>query len=127
MARAAPGIQEKVPGWPATVCSIISGKKFAEGSFAPLDTLLKELDQSATEETQKKVSLFIYNQLGGAAKYALRQLEAEALKAEAELKDYHATLIFTLIKKYDFGYAVLSFGVGIALSVFGMTTGLWLT
>ncbi len=88
------------------------GQRFAERSFDILDILLQELDQNKTEETQKKVSLFIYNQLGGAAKYVLHQLEAEAAKTNAELKDYHATLIFTLVKKYNFGYAVLSFGVG---------------
>ncbi len=87
-------------------------QRFAEGSFGELDTLLEELDREATAETQKKVSLFIYNQLGAAAKYSLRRLEAEATKAETVLNDFHATLIFTLIKKYEFGYAILSFGVG---------------
>lgn len=28
------------------------------------------------------------------------------------MKDLHATLIFALVKKYDFGYAILTFGVG---------------
>ena len=39
-------------------------------------------------------------------------LEEFANKLEQPLKEFHSTLIFALYKKYDFGYALLSFGVG---------------
>lgn len=70
------------------------------------------LTQPSTEETQKKISQFVYNHLSKAAYYAHQQLVNAAVKAEAELKDFNTTLIFTLFKKYDAGYAFLSFGVG---------------
>jgi serine/threonine protein phosphatase PrpC len=35
-----------------------------------------------------------------------------AKKEEIQLKDLHTTLIFALCKKFDFGYALLTFGVG---------------
>jgi hypothetical protein len=41
-----------------------------------------------------------------------KQLEAFAAAAGVPLKDLNTTLIFTLFKKYDAGYALLSFGVG---------------
>lgn len=39
-------------------------------------------------------------------------LTQEAEKNSLALRDLHATLIFALVKKYDFGYVILSFGVG---------------
>lgn len=39
-------------------------------------------------------------------------LNETAKEHSFSIKDLHATLIFTLIKKFDFGYIILSFGVG---------------
>ena len=64
------------------------------------------------EESSKKISLFVYNNLSKAALHAHRKIEDFSIKAEKQLKDFHSTLIFALYKKYEFGYAVLSFGVG---------------
>ena len=41
-----------------------------------------------------------------------RHLEDFANAEEIALKDLHTTLIFALAKKYDFGYVLLTFGVG---------------
>ncbi|MDQ6813156.1 MAG: protein phosphatase 2C domain-containing protein, partial [Bacteroidota bacterium] len=41
-----------------------------------------------------------------------KTLEAFATKEDIALKDLNTTLIFTLFKKFDAGYALLSFGVG---------------
>lgn len=68
-------------------------------------TLLKESNGT-------KVSKFIYNTLGNAARTVHKNLEQFALQKEISLKDLHSTLIFALYKKYDFGYVILSFGVG---------------
>jgi hypothetical protein len=80
---------------------------------------LKEFDQNLLnhynkidEESSKKISRFVYDNLSKAAWYVHKELEKFATKLEKPLKDLHATLIFTLVKKYDFGYAILTFGVG---------------
>jgi hypothetical protein len=54
----------------------------------------------------------VYNNLGKAAFGVHKQLEAFAAKEGVALKDLSSTLIFTLFKKYEIGYAFLSFGVG---------------
>ena len=54
----------------------------------------------------------MYNNLGKAAFQVHKKLEEFASKAGVGLKDLSTTLIFTLFKKYDIGYALLSFGVG---------------
>ena len=80
--------------------------------------VLKEIDALVTDQHEnnddsvKKLNLFIYNTLGKAALYVHKKLEQFASANTAELRDLHNTLIFTLFKKYDFGYALLSFGVG---------------
>ena len=86
--------------------------KFAAGDFTVLDELIAEHTANTGTDTQKKISLFIYQNLGGAAKQAHNQIETFAQEQGAAAKDFHATLIFTLFKKYATGYAVLSFGVG---------------
>lgn len=80
---------------------------------------LKEFDQvlvdhhnKVSEETSKKISHFVYQNLSKAAHFAHQKIEEFAVKNETDLKNLHATLIFALVKKYDFGYAVLTFGIG---------------
>lgn len=80
-----------------------------------LDALLMSymtLTEDSKDAVQVQISKFIYNQLGGCAKYVHNKLEEFATLKELQLKDLHSTLIFALFKKYDFGYVVLSFGVG---------------
>jgi serine/threonine protein phosphatase PrpC len=76
------------------------------------DEVLSEHDHKATDETSKKISHFVYHNLSRAAHFAHQEIEEFAIKNEADLKDFHATLIFALVKKYDFGYAILTFGIG---------------
>jgi serine/threonine protein phosphatase PrpC len=64
------------------------------------------------ESSQIQISKFIYNYLGGCAKHVYNKLEEFANKNEFSIKDLHSTLIFSLFKKYDFGFVILSFGVG---------------
>lgn len=86
-------------------------QRLSANAFAGLDALLAGAGMQDAE-VQKKISQIIYQQLGSAAQHVLKTLENIASNNTAELKDFHATLIFTLIKKYDKGYAFLSFGVG---------------
>lgn len=64
------------------------------------------------EDNQKELTLYLYNHLGKAAFHVHKKLEEFALLNEVNLKDLHSTLIFTLFKKYEFGYAFMTFGVG---------------
>lgn len=68
--------------------------------------------KNGLEAIQKKIKLFLYNNLGQAALKTHQKLEEFANKNEVQIKDLHSTLIFTLFKKYSYGYAILSFGVG---------------
>ena len=54
----------------------------------------------------------MYDNLSKGAMFAHKKIEEFANKAEKPLKDFHSTLIFALYKKYDFGFVILSFGVG---------------
>lgn len=76
------------------------------------DQVLVEHHHEVTDQTSKKISHFVYQNLSKAAHFAHQKIEEFAIENETELKNLHATLIFTLVKKYDFGYAILTFGVG---------------
>ena len=87
-------------------------ENITEDNFAEFDTLIAQQQNGSEEESLKKLNLFVYNQLGKAALHAHKKLEEFATTIEAPLKDLHTTLIFALVKKYEFGHAILSFGVG---------------
>jgi serine/threonine protein phosphatase PrpC len=78
----------------------------------PLDELLRQYAASNSPEIEKELNLLVYNNLGKAALNVHKKLEAFSIREEIPLKDLSCTLIFTLFKKYDAGYAFLSFGVG---------------
>ncbi|MFH6944026.1 PP2C family serine/threonine-protein phosphatase [Flavobacterium sp. FlaQc-50] len=63
-------------------------------------------------ELIQKTNDFVCTNLSKAAHFVNQKIAEFATEQGEELKNFHATLIFTLVKKYDFGYAILSFGVG---------------
>lgn len=81
-------------------------------SMKEFDELLHQYQKERNEEAQKALNLFVYNNLGKAVFTVHKKLEAFAAEAGVALKDLSATLAFTLFKKYEDGYAILSFGVG---------------
>ena len=81
-------------------------------SLKEFDQVLVDHQNQITDETSKKISHFVYQNLSKAAHFAHQKIEEFAVKNETELKNLHATLIFALVKKYDFGYAILTFGIG---------------
>lgn len=81
-------------------------------SMIEFDELVHQHETNHNTETQKKVNHFVYNTLGKAAFKVHKQLEEFASQTGGGLKDLSTTLIFTLFKRYDIGYALLSFGVG---------------
>lgn len=81
-------------------------------SMAGFDDLLEQHTKNTGDQTQKNLARFVYNNLGKAAFTVHKKLEEFAAKEGMTLKDLSTTLVFTLYKKYDAGYAFLSFGVG---------------
>jgi hypothetical protein len=81
-------------------------------SMAQFDELLQQHTANTGDDTQKKLNRFVYNNLGKAAFGVHKQLEAFAAQEGLTLKDVSSTFVFTLFKKYNVGYAFLSFGVG---------------
>lgn len=81
-------------------------------SLKEFDQVLLEHHNKVSDETSKRISHFVYQNLSKAAHFAHQKIEEFAVQRETELKNFHATLIFTLVKKYDFGYAILTFGIG---------------
>lgn len=77
-----------------------------------LDMLLEEYQKNNNEEIQKNIDRFIYNTLGKAAFTIHKKLEDFAANEGFTLKDLSSTLIYTLFRKFESGYAFLSFGVG---------------
>ncbi|OOQ56731.1 PP2C family serine/threonine-protein phosphatase [Mucilaginibacter pedocola] len=86
--------------------------KIDPAAFAEFDGLLAEQHQAADALTLRKINLWVYEKLGAAAFHIFKHLEQCAADMQVPLTQLHTTLIFTLFKKYGFGYAILSFGVG---------------
>lgn len=69
-------------------------------------------DGQSADESKFKNKTFIINSLYKTVKQLNEALSDYATSEEINLKDLHTTLIFCLVKKFDFGYVILSFGVG---------------
>jgi serine/threonine protein phosphatase PrpC len=87
-------------------------ENFTEALLKDFDQIVLSHHNKTDEDSSKKISHFVYDNLSKAAWFVHNQLEEFAVKAEKPLKNFHSTLIFALVKKYDFGYAILTFGVG---------------
>ena len=87
--------------------------KLAEYNSSPNEALLKDIEILAKQNLYK-ASLFAHNKI---KEHSEKTFESNPElfnnpKAKSAMDYYHATLIFSLFKKYDFGYVVLTFGVG---------------
>jgi len=87
-------------------------ENFSSDILIEFDNILLDYKNGTGDETQKQLSRFIYFNLSKAAQFAHNAIADLAKETETQLKDYYTTLIFTIFKKYEFGYAILSFGVG---------------
>lgn len=94
-----------------SVVSFFDGK-LTEETVTEFDQIIYAFKNDANEGASKALSVHVYNLMANAAKFAHQQLVDFSFKRGDNLKDYHTTLIFVLFKKYEFGYAILSFGVG---------------
>jgi len=87
-------------------------EKSSVENMKEFDEFLQQHKTNPDEDTLKKLNHFVYNHLGKAVFYVHKQLEEFTTKEGFPLKDLNSTVVFTLFKKYDIGYALLSFGVG---------------
>lgn len=87
-------------------------ENFSSEHSTEFDNILLDYKNGTGDETQKRLSHFIYNNLSKAAHFAHHTIADFAKETETKLKDYYTTLIFAIFKKYEFGYAILSFGIG---------------
>lgn len=77
------------------------------------DAALKELELLAKQNLYK-ATVFVHNKVKEHAEETFKS-NPELFnnpRAKTNLDYYHATLIFLLFKKYEFGYLILTFGVG---------------
>ncbi|MBC7553514.1 MAG: protein phosphatase 2C domain-containing protein [Taibaiella sp.] len=95
----------------AAVIDFVAGY-FTVDVATSFDIVISTFKKEGGEENQKKLSQLIYDCLSKAAWAAHQQILNLSKETGDALKDFHSTLIFTLFKKYEFGYAFLSFGVG---------------
>ncbi|QJB32110.1 protein phosphatase 2C domain-containing protein [Chitinophaga oryzae] len=85
---------------------------FKTAPTADIDALFGEHAAGTGTDTQKKINRLVYDTLGKAAFAVHKKLEEFAAAQQVSIKDLHSTLIFVLLKKYAFGYVIMSFGVG---------------
>lgn len=77
------------------------------------ETLLKDLEALAKQNLYK-ATVFVHNKIKEHSDetYKANPELFNNPKAKTTLDYYHSTFIFALFKKYDFGYVILTFGVG---------------
>lgn len=88
-------------------------KELPEEKLTILETAIAE-HQTADSENQSKKNLtdVLYEHLAGSAFKAHKKIEQEAIENESKIDDYATTLVFSILKKYDFGWFIASWGVG---------------
>ena len=87
--------------------------KLSEYNNSKDETLLKEIEILAKQNLYK-ATVFVHNKIKEHSEETFKT-NPELFnnpKAKSYLDYYHSTLIFSLFKKYDFGFVILTFGVG---------------
>lgn len=86
--------------------------KLTPEQWADLDKAITDQQADSQPENQKRLSRLVIDYLGKAAHDTHQQLAAAAAEREAATRDFATTLLFLIIKKFDFGYFIASFMVG---------------
>ncbi|WP_313377267.1 PP2C family serine/threonine-protein phosphatase [Chishuiella sp.] len=76
------------------------------------EEVIESMNHETSENLKLKSKSIIINKLYTKVKHLHSDIINFAETEALDLKDLHTTLIFTLIKKFSFGYVILSFGVG---------------
>lgn len=82
---------------------------FSEAITAAIDTAVTTSDENIIKDKLKELAL---PYLSKAANHAFEEIETFANTAGQPVNAFHATLSYMLIKQYDKGYAVMTFGIG---------------
>ena len=77
-----------------------------------MDEIVTKFSTGKNEENSKALSQLLIGNLSKAAYGAHKCIAEFASKKKVPIKDFSATLLFSLVKKFDFGYCIASFGVG---------------
>ena len=80
--------------------------------WAAIDEIVTKFSTDKSEDNSKALSQLLIGNMSKAAYAAHKAIAEYALKKEVPAKDFSATLLFSLVKKFDFGYCIASFGVG---------------
>lgn len=87
-------------------------KEVPAEEFTAIDAVIQAHHAAKTEETSRVLKDFLAKRVAGAAFYAHQKIKTFAEASGATLRDFSATLLFSLVRKYDFGYCIISFGIG---------------
>lgn len=93
--------------------AVYSANEFFDSPF-----ILQELEKNvkviynAASGVHSEAEKNITGILSESVRHVYKVLDKKASEYSLSIKDFHATLIFTLAKKFEFGYVFLSFGVG---------------
>jgi serine/threonine protein phosphatase PrpC len=87
--------------------------KITEYSNSKNETLLKEIEILAKQNLYK-ATVHVHNKIKEHSEKTYKSIPElfNNPKAKSYIDYYHSTLIFALYKKYEFGYLILTFGVG---------------
>ena len=87
--------------------------KLLEFNYTKDETLLREIE-ILSKKNLYQATVFVHNQIKEHAEktFSERPELFNNPKAKTLLDYYHSTLIFALFKKFEFGYVILTFGVG---------------
>jgi len=86
---------------------------FDEKISLELDEILEKYHTNQRDkDSTSALSKFIIHHLPKAVQDVHHQLDIFSKESGFPLKELNATLIFALFKKYEFGYAIMTFGVG---------------
>ncbi|TZF99847.1 protein phosphatase 2C domain-containing protein (plasmid) [Chryseobacterium panacisoli] len=93
----------------ATVNQFFNSQEILSGIESNIDRLYgTEVSIGEHSEAEQNIK----NILSESVAEVYQALEKTASENTLSVSDLHATLIFTLLKKFNFGYVILSFGVG---------------
>lgn len=86
-------------------------KAITKEQYQEFETVIEKFNSDG-EKSEPQLKTLLYKYLAGAAYKAYKTIENEAVSTESKAKDFGTTVIFSIFKKYPFGWFIASFGVG---------------
>jgi len=91
-----------------SVNRFFSSEEILKGIEKNIETVYNTSELSKQSKARENIIRLMYE----GVLYVYHTLDQAATEHSFSIKDFHTTLIFALIKKFDFGYVILTFGVG---------------